>query len=88
MGNILNLIKFIFKKKEDSILDDKVELRLNSKEKQLIKKILWSKGYIDKWIFKNCSYEGDRWVHLYKYIKGKYMEEGITNSIVIPWRIL
>ncbi len=37
-GNILNLIKFIFKKKEDSILDDKVELRLNSKEKQLIKK--------------------------------------------------
>lgn len=37
MGNILNLIKFIFKKKEDSILDDKVELRLNSKEKQLIK---------------------------------------------------
>ena len=38
MGNILNLIKFIFKKKEDSILDDKVELRLNSKEKQLIKK--------------------------------------------------
>lgn len=40
MGNILNLIKFIFKKKEDSILDDKVELRLNSKEKQLIKKIL------------------------------------------------
>lgn len=38
MGNILNLIKFIFKKKEDSILDDKVELRLNIKEKQLIKK--------------------------------------------------
>lgn len=38
MSNILNLIKFIFKKKEDSILDDKVELRLNSKEKQLIKK--------------------------------------------------
>ena len=38
MSSILKLIKFIFKKKEDSILDDKVELRLNSKEKQLIKK--------------------------------------------------
>lgn len=38
MSSILNLVKFIFKKKEKSILDDKVELILNSKEKQLIKK--------------------------------------------------
>ncbi|MCR1949511.1 MULTISPECIES: DUF6290 family protein [Clostridium] len=38
MGSILKLVKFIFKEKENSILDDKVELKINSKEKQLIKK--------------------------------------------------
>ncbi|WP_291650390.1 DUF6290 family protein [Clostridium sp.] len=38
MSNTLNLIKFIYNKREKSILDDKIELKLNSKEKQLIKK--------------------------------------------------
>lgn len=38
MGSILKLVKFIFREKENSILDDKVELKINSKEKQLIKK--------------------------------------------------
>lgn len=60
MSSILKLIKFIFKKKEDSILDDKVELRLNSKEKQLIKKYCDLKDISINEFFKNCSYAGDR----------------------------
>lgn len=39
MSKIMELINFIFKKEEeDIILDDRFEFRLNSKEKQLIKK--------------------------------------------------
>lgn len=39
MSKIVELINFLFKKEEkDIILDDRFEFRLNSKEKQLIKK--------------------------------------------------
>lgn len=39
MSKIIELITFIFKKEEkDIILDERFEFRLNSKEKQLIKK--------------------------------------------------
>ena len=39
MSKIIELINFIFKKEEkDIILDERFEFRLNSKEKQLIKK--------------------------------------------------
>ncbi|GAA0762414.1 DUF6290 family protein [Clostridium sartagoforme] len=39
MSKIMELINFIFKKEEkDIILDERFEFRLNSKEKQLIKK--------------------------------------------------
>lgn len=38
MSNLLKFISFTFNKKEKNILDDKLELKLNSKEKQLIKK--------------------------------------------------
>lgn len=39
MSKIIELVNFIFKKEEkDIILDERFEFRLNSKEKQLIKK--------------------------------------------------
>ncbi|WP_035285319.1 MULTISPECIES: DUF6290 family protein [Clostridium] len=39
MSKIVELINFLFKKQEKNIiLDDRFEFRLNSKEKQLIKK--------------------------------------------------
>lgn len=38
MSKIIELINSIFKKEKDIILDDRFEFRLNSKEKQLIKK--------------------------------------------------
>ncbi len=38
LSKIIELINSIFKKEEEITLDDRFEFRLNSKEKQLIKK--------------------------------------------------
>lgn len=38
MRSLLKFSYFIFNRKANCILDDKIELKLNSKEKQLIKK--------------------------------------------------
>ena len=38
MSKILDLINSIFNKKEELILDDRIEFRVNKKEKLLIKK--------------------------------------------------
>lgn len=38
MSKIIELINSIFRKEEQIILDDRIEFRLNKKEKELIKK--------------------------------------------------
>lgn len=55
MSKIIELINSIFKKQEEIILDDRIEFRLNKKEKELIKKYCALKHTDTSKFFRNLA---------------------------------